>query len=213
MLARAAAAVRARVVHRAAEPARALAGGAAVARAPARLRARRAASRSPRGRSRQAQRVGARATAAAVLATGSVYLVGDLLGGARRAPRRRIAGARRSRGSGAADERRRPVGAHDDRRRGADRGARDPRVLRRRLRIRPPVSLNSARPMPPLAYFGIESSGLNLVVDLLILFVVVLYLSLIYWTYADARRRIDDPMLSAARRRPRCSRSSARSST
>jgi hypothetical protein len=49
--------------------------------------------------------------------------------------------------------------------------------------------------VPPLAYFGIESSGLNLVVDLLILFVVVLYLSLIYWTYADARRRIVDPML------------------
>jgi hypothetical protein len=49
--------------------------------------------------------------------------------------------------------------------------------------------------MPPLAYFGIESSGLNLVIDLLILFVVVLYLSLIYWTYADARRRILDPML------------------
>src|ERR1700688_2166820 len=49
--------------------------------------------------------------------------------------------------------------------------------------------------MPPLGYFGIESSGLNLVVDLLILFVVVLYLSLIYWTYADARRRILDPML------------------
>ena len=49
--------------------------------------------------------------------------------------------------------------------------------------------------MLPLAYFGIESSGLNLAVDLLILFVVVLYLSLIYWTYADARRRIVDPML------------------
>jgi Double zinc ribbon len=49
--------------------------------------------------------------------------------------------------------------------------------------------------MLPFAYFGIESSGLNLVIDLLILFVVVLYLSLIYWTYADARRRIIDPML------------------
>jgi Double zinc ribbon len=49
--------------------------------------------------------------------------------------------------------------------------------------------------MPPLAYFGVESSGLNLVIDLLILFVVVVYLSLIYWTYADARRRIVDPML------------------
>jgi hypothetical protein len=49
--------------------------------------------------------------------------------------------------------------------------------------------------MLPIAYFGIESSGLNLVVDLLILFVVVLYIALIYWTYADARRRINDPML------------------
>jgi hypothetical protein len=49
--------------------------------------------------------------------------------------------------------------------------------------------------MPPLAYFGVESSGLNLVIDLLILFVAVVYLSLIYWTYADARRRIADPML------------------
>ena len=51
--------------------------------------------------------------------------------------------------------------------------------------------------MSPLAYFGIESSGLSMVIDLLILFVVVLYLSLIYWTYADARRRIADPMLVA----------------
>jgi hypothetical protein len=49
--------------------------------------------------------------------------------------------------------------------------------------------------MLPLAYFGIESSGLTLVIDLLILFVVVLYLSLIYWTYTDAKRRIADPML------------------
>jgi len=49
--------------------------------------------------------------------------------------------------------------------------------------------------MLPLAYFGIESSGLSLVIDLLILFIVVLYLSLIYWTYTDARRRILDPML------------------
>jgi hypothetical protein len=49
--------------------------------------------------------------------------------------------------------------------------------------------------MLPFAYFGIESSGLNLVIDLLIVFVVVLYLSLIYWTYGDARRRIEDPML------------------
>jgi hypothetical protein len=51
--------------------------------------------------------------------------------------------------------------------------------------------------MPPIAYFGIESSGLSLAIDLLILFLVVLYGSLVYWTYADARRRITDPMLIA----------------
>jgi Double zinc ribbon len=49
--------------------------------------------------------------------------------------------------------------------------------------------------MFPLAYFGIESSGLNLVIDLLIVFVVVLYVSLIYWTYADARRRVYDSVM------------------
>lgn len=48
---------------------------------------------------------------------------------------------------------------------------------------------------PPIAYFGIESKSLSLVIDLLILFVVVLYCALLYWTYADARRRIADPML------------------
>ncbi len=46
-----------------------------------------------------------------------------------------------------------------------------------------------------MAYFGIESSGLNLAIDLMILFVVVVWLALVYWTFADARRRILDPML------------------
>jgi Double zinc ribbon len=49
--------------------------------------------------------------------------------------------------------------------------------------------------MIPIAYFGIESSGLNLAVDLLFLFIAVLYISLIYWTFSDARRRIEDPIL------------------
>ena len=46
-----------------------------------------------------------------------------------------------------------------------------------------------------LAVFGINSDGLNLVVNLLILFLVVIYLALVYWTYMDALRRIEDPML------------------
>jgi hypothetical protein len=45
------------------------------------------------------------------------------------------------------------------------------------------------------AIFGISNSGVNLAIDLIILFLVVVWLSLVYWTYADARRRIADPML------------------
>ncbi|MEA2254794.1 MAG: hypothetical protein QOG35_839, partial [Solirubrobacteraceae bacterium] len=41
-----------------------------------------------------------------------------------------------------------------------------------------------------VAVFGINSNGLNLAVQLLILFLVVIWLALIYYTYADARRRI-----------------------
>jgi hypothetical protein len=48
-----------------------------------------------------------------------------------------------------------------------------------------------------LAIFGINSSGLDLAVRLIILVLVVIWLALIYWTYSDARRRIADPMLVA----------------
>jgi len=49
--------------------------------------------------------------------------------------------------------------------------------------------------MGPLAVFGIENDGLNLAVNLLLLFLVVIWLALIFWTFSDARRRIADPML------------------
>lgn len=49
--------------------------------------------------------------------------------------------------------------------------------------------------MVPFAYFGINSSALSLVVDLLILFLAIIYVALIYWTFNDARRRIEDPLL------------------
>jgi hypothetical protein len=51
--------------------------------------------------------------------------------------------------------------------------------------------------MSLLAVFGIENDGLNLAVNLLLLFLVVLWLALVFWTYMDARRRIADPMLVA----------------
>jgi hypothetical protein len=47
-----------------------------------------------------------------------------------------------------------------------------------------------------LALFGING-GLGLVVNVVILFLIVVYLALIYWTYLDARRRIEDPVLIA----------------
>ncbi len=47
----------------------------------------------------------------------------------------------------------------------------------------------------PLALFGITDDGLNLAVNLVIFVLVVLWLALAYWTFADARRRIADPVL------------------
>jgi Double zinc ribbon len=51
--------------------------------------------------------------------------------------------------------------------------------------------------MAHLAIFGIENDALNLAVNVLILVLVVIWLALVYWTYADARRRIGDPLLVA----------------
>src|SRR6476659_576789 len=49
--------------------------------------------------------------------------------------------------------------------------------------------------MGAVAVFGISNDGLNLAVNLLILVLFVIWLALIYWTFADARRRIEDPLL------------------
>jgi hypothetical protein len=49
--------------------------------------------------------------------------------------------------------------------------------------------------MPVFAVFGINSDGLDLAVKLLILLLAIIWLALIYYTFADARRRIADPLL------------------
>src|SRR4051812_9793279 len=49
--------------------------------------------------------------------------------------------------------------------------------------------------MGTLAVFGISNDGLNLAVKLLLLFLIAIWAALVFWTYADARRRIGDPML------------------
>ena len=48
-----------------------------------------------------------------------------------------------------------------------------------------------------VALFGITNEGLNLFVNLVVLFLVVVWIALIAWTFLDARRRIEDPVLVA----------------
>lgn len=43
--------------------------------------------------------------------------------------------------------------------------------------------------------FGIDNDGLNTAVNVLLLVLVVLWLALVIWTFADARRRLDDFVL------------------
>ena len=45
------------------------------------------------------------------------------------------------------------------------------------------------------AYFGINSSGVNLAIKLVVLFLILVYAALVFWTFTDARRRIADPVL------------------
>jgi hypothetical protein len=48
-----------------------------------------------------------------------------------------------------------------------------------------------------LAVFGIHNNNVNTAVSVALLILAVFYLSLVFWTFADARRRIDDPLLVA----------------
>ena len=47
------------------------------------------------------------------------------------------------------------------------------------------------------AVFGINNRSVDTSVKVLLLFLFVVWAALVFWTYADARRRIDDPMLVA----------------
>ena len=48
-----------------------------------------------------------------------------------------------------------------------------------------------------VALFGITDEGLNLFANLVLLFLVVVWIALVAWTFLDARRRIEDPVLVA----------------
>jgi hypothetical protein len=47
----------------------------------------------------------------------------------------------------------------------------------------------------PLALFGITNDGLNLFVNLVVLFLVIVWVALAAWTYFDAKRRVADQFL------------------
>jgi len=47
----------------------------------------------------------------------------------------------------------------------------------------------------PIGYFGISNNGVNLAINLVILFLAIVWLAMIYWTRTDAKRRINDPVL------------------
>jgi Double zinc ribbon len=49
--------------------------------------------------------------------------------------------------------------------------------------------------MEQLGVFGINNDGVNTALNVLLLILVVVWIALIFWTFADARRRIDDPLL------------------
>jgi hypothetical protein len=49
--------------------------------------------------------------------------------------------------------------------------------------------------MVTFGLFGINNDALNTAVNVLVLVLVVVWFALIFWTFADARRRLDDPLL------------------
>jgi uncharacterized protein (DUF58 family) len=50
----------------------------------------------------------------------------------------------------------------------------------------------------PFAFFGIENEGIGVAANLLIVFLVAIWFALVFWTYADSRRRLQDPVLIAS---------------
>jgi hypothetical protein len=47
----------------------------------------------------------------------------------------------------------------------------------------------------PLAIFGIDNSGIGVAANLLVVFLIAIWFALVFWTYADSRRRLQDPVL------------------
>lgn len=47
----------------------------------------------------------------------------------------------------------------------------------------------------PIALFGIDNNGIGVAANLLVVFLIAIWFALVFWTYADARRRLTDSVL------------------
>jgi hypothetical protein len=54
---------------------------------------------------------------------------------------------------------------------------------------------SAAPAVVPFAIFGIDNSGIGVAANLLVVFLIAIWFALVFWTYADSRRRLQDPVL------------------
>lgn len=47
----------------------------------------------------------------------------------------------------------------------------------------------------PIALFGIDNNGIGVAANLLVVFLIAVWFALVFWVYADARRRLTDSVL------------------
>jgi hypothetical protein len=47
----------------------------------------------------------------------------------------------------------------------------------------------------PIAIFGIDNDGVGVFANLLVIFLIAIWFALVFWTYSDARRRLEDSVL------------------
>jgi hypothetical protein len=47
----------------------------------------------------------------------------------------------------------------------------------------------------PFAIFGIDNNGVGVFANLLVIFLIAIWFALVFWTYSDARRRLEDGVL------------------
>lgn len=47
----------------------------------------------------------------------------------------------------------------------------------------------------PIAIFGIDNSGVGVFANLLVIFLIAIWFALVFWTWSDARRRLEDGVL------------------